>query len=91
MGRDMIGFVAFDFVLGIVFRRMMRMAFVVEVSGVDRNDGPRHTTGLGIPAYMVADLESPSHRATPLFLRNNAFAVVSLRQHRSNRVSRVEV
>jgi hypothetical protein len=66
MGRDMIGFVAFDLVLGIVFRGTMRMTFVVEVPGVNGDDGPGHPTGLGIPAYMVADLESLGHRANPL-------------------------
>src|SRR5574340_386781 len=48
MGGDMVGLVAFDFVLGIVFRGVMHMALVVKVSGVDRDDGARHPARLGI-------------------------------------------
>ena len=58
--RDMIGLVAFDLVLGIIFRGAMRMALVVKISGVDGDDGPQHPACLGIPVYVIADLESPS-------------------------------
>jgi hypothetical protein len=40
MGRDMIGLVAFDFVLRIIFRGVMDVTFVVEVSRVNGNDRP---------------------------------------------------
>ena len=40
MGRDMIGFVAFDFVLRIVFRSVMDITFVIKVRGMDSDDGP---------------------------------------------------
>ena len=40
--RDVIRLVALDLVLRILFRRMMRMAFVVKVASMDRNDRPRH-------------------------------------------------
>jgi hypothetical protein len=66
--RDMIGLVAFDLVLGIIFGGVMRMAFVVKISGVDGDDAPRHPACLGIPAYVIADLESPSHLVDSLFL-----------------------
>ena len=39
MGGDMVGLVAFDFVLGIVFRGVVSMALVVKILGVDDNDG----------------------------------------------------
>jgi hypothetical protein len=61
VGRDMIGFVAFDFVLRIVFRSVMDMTFVIEVRGMDGDDRPCHTASFGIPAYMIAYLESPIH------------------------------
>ena len=61
VGRDMIGFVAFDFVLRIVFRSVMDMTFVIKVRGMDGDDGPCHAAGFGIPAYMIAYLESPTH------------------------------
>jgi hypothetical protein len=73
----MIGPGAFDFVLGVVFGSVMDMAFVVEVSGMDGNDRSRHPTGFRIPAYMIADLESPGHLFGPLFSK----ARLSVRFH----------
>src|SRR5688572_20563339 len=63
VGRDMIGLVALDLVLGIVFRRAMPMALVVEIPGVDGDDGPGHPASLGVPAHMIPDLERPCHHA----------------------------
>ena len=65
VGRHMIGFVAFDFVLRIVFRSVMDMTFVIKVRGMDGDDGPRHTASFGIPAYTIAYLESPIHSVVP--------------------------
>jgi hypothetical protein len=78
MGCDMIGLVAFDLVLGIVFRRVMHITLVVKIFGVDGNDGPRHSTGLGIPAYMIANLEPLSHLMNSSFL---AEALLSIQSH----------
>ena len=61
MGRDMVGLVAFDLILGIVFRGVMHMPLVVEVAGVDGYDRPRYPAGFGIPAHVIADLESFGH------------------------------
>ena len=61
MSCDMIGFIAFDFVLRIVLRSVMDVALIVEVSGVDGDDRPRYSTGLGIPTDMIANFESLSH------------------------------
>src|SRR5687767_9878104 len=63
VGRDMIGLVALDLVLGIVFRRAMPMALVVEIPGVDGDDGPGHPASLGVPAHMIPNLERPCHHA----------------------------
>jgi hypothetical protein len=60
--RDMIGFVAFDFVLRIVFRSVMDMTFVIKVRGMEGDDGPCDAASFGIPAYMIAYLESLSER-----------------------------
>jgi hypothetical protein len=68
VGRDMIGFVAFDFVLSIVFRSVMDMTFIIKVRGMDGDDGPCHTASFGIPAYMIAYLESPIHLSDSLLL-----------------------
>jgi hypothetical protein len=61
VGCDMVGFVAFDFVLGILFRGVMDMTLIVEVAGMDRYDGPRYPTSFRIPAYVIADLEPLRH------------------------------
>ena len=69
----MIGRVAFDLVLGIAFRGVMHMTFVVEVRGVKSDNRPRHAARLGIPAYMIADFELFSHLAESSFLPASAF------------------
>jgi hypothetical protein len=75
VSRDMIGFVAFDFVLRIVFRRVMDMTFIIKVRGMDGDDGPCHTAGFGIPAYMIAYLESPIHLSdSSTFIVQSTFA-----------------
>lgn len=61
MGGDMVGLVAFDFVLGIVFRGVVSMVFVDKILGVDGDDGARHQARLGIPSYMIADLKRLPH------------------------------
>jgi hypothetical protein len=68
VGRDMIGFVAFDFVLRIVFRSVMDMTFVIKVRGMDGDDRPCHTASFGIPAYVIAYRESPIHLSDSLLL-----------------------
>ena len=61
VSRDVVGLVAFDFILRIVGRGVMRVAFVEKVLGMDGDDLPRHPTGLGIPAYVIPDLEFFHH------------------------------
>jgi hypothetical protein len=63
---DVIGPIAFDFVLRIVVRGVMDVTLVEEVCGVDRNDGPRHTAGFRIPGYMITHFESFEHWAEPM-------------------------
>jgi hypothetical protein len=71
MGCNMIGPVAFDFVLRIVFRGAVHMTLAIEIAGVDGDDGPRHPTGLGIPTYMIADCEPLSHLVGSLAFMND--------------------
>jgi hypothetical protein len=61
VGGDMVGLVALDFVLGIIIRGMVDMSLVVEVFGVDRNNGARYPAGFGVPTHMIADFESLGH------------------------------
>jgi|GEM_PF-2553108 len=57
MGRYMIRLVAFDLVLRFVRRGMMRISFIVKVRSMYLDYCPRHHTGLGVPAYFIADIE----------------------------------
>jgi hypothetical protein len=70
----MIGRIAHDFILGIIFGRMMSVALVVEIPGMKCNNRPANAAGLGIPSDMIADLESDAHffLARRLLLTNMA-------------------
>ncbi len=57
VGGDVVGFVAFYFVLRVVFVGVVSVAFVVEVFRVHLDDLAADAAGFGIPAYVVADLE----------------------------------
>src|SRR5215469_3733905 len=78
VGRDVIGLVALDFVLRIVLPSVMHMTLVVEIRGVDSDDGPRHPACFRIPAYMIADLEPLGHPWDSLFLSE---ALLSIQSH----------
>ena len=58
---NMIGLIAFDLVLRVIFGSVMHIAFVIEILGVDGDDGPRHAARLRIPGDMVADFERLGH------------------------------
>jgi hypothetical protein len=57
----MISLVALDLVLWVILRRVVRMAFIVEIPRMHFNDGSRDTSGLGIPDDMIADFEFLFH------------------------------
>ena len=52
---DMIGLVAFYLVLWIISARVMDVAFVIYVLGVDPHDTAANPPSLGIPGYVIAD------------------------------------
>lgn len=88
MSCDMIGLVAFNFILGIVFRSVMDITFVIEVSGMDGDNCPRHPARLGIPAHVIANLEPPSHPAD-LFSLPEALLPTNESFIPSNRIRRI--
>jgi hypothetical protein len=61
VGGDVVRPVAFDLVLGILFRRVMNMTLVVEVIFMDRDHSSGYPARLGIPGYMIADPKSSRH------------------------------
>jgi hypothetical protein len=61
MHRDMVRLVAFDFILRFIRVGMMRVSLVVDVLCMDLNNPAVGTSGLGIPAHVVADFEAFRH------------------------------
>ncbi len=66
----MICLIALDFILRIVFRSMMYIPLIVEVSGVNRNNGARHPSSFGVPAYMISHLEFLNHLVNSSFQKH---------------------
>jgi hypothetical protein len=60
----MIGFVAFNLVLGIGNAGVMHVALVVHVPDVYSDDMTPDATSLGIPADVIADLKGSCHDET---------------------------
>src|SRR6185312_2340943 len=63
---NVITLVALDLVLRVGRARVMRVALVIEVGRVDLDDSAADMPCFGIPADMVADLESLTHCTIPL-------------------------
>ena len=61
MQRDMIGLVALDCVLRLFRARMVHVAFAGHILPMHPHDASADATSLGIPAHVIADLESLGH------------------------------
>jgi hypothetical protein len=57
MGGDVVGFVAFYFVLRVVDGGVVSVTFVIEIFGVNFDDPATDASSFGVPTYVVADLE----------------------------------
>src|SRR5262249_38802550 len=64
MQGDMVGLVAFDFVLRFVLARVVDVSFVIDVLCMHLDDSPADPPGLRVPAYTVVQLESFFHTST---------------------------
>jgi len=58
---DVVGRVALNLVLRLIFVGMVHIAFVVRIARVDPDYPARHMASLGIPANMIPDLEVFAH------------------------------
>jgi hypothetical protein len=58
---DMIGFVALDFVLWIILARVVDVASVIQVLGVNTRDAAANPASLRVPAQVITDFECFSH------------------------------
>lgn len=65
MGSDVTGRVAFDLILGIMFRRVMHILFTGRVLSMGPDNRARDPTSLRIRANMIANLELFRHLASP--------------------------
>jgi len=56
---------AFDFVLRLVFARVMDVAFVIHVFGVHAHNFAADPASLRIPTYVIANFEPSCHGKRP--------------------------
>src|SRR5581483_11536262 len=63
MHGDVIGLVAFDFILRLIPAGMTRMALVVGIFGMDLDNPAADVPGLGIPRDVIALFEAFCHLA----------------------------
>jgi hypothetical protein len=61
MQGDMIRPIALDFVLGVVRAGVMGVALVIDVLHMHSHDMTGNAASLGIPAYVITDLETARH------------------------------
>jgi hypothetical protein len=61
---DVVGFVALDLVLRIIFRAVMYIALEVYVARMFPDDNAFNVTGFGVPSDMVPDRELLYHPAS---------------------------
>src|SRR5215470_6781345 len=62
--RDVVGLVALDFVLRVILAGVMRVPFVIDISGMHFDNLAADAAGLRVPGHMIADLEF-GHAGSP--------------------------
>lgn len=62
MRSNMIRFAAFDLILRLFFRSMMRIPFVIEIFRMHFDNRTRNPSGFRIPAYLIAYFKCLFHR-----------------------------
>jgi hypothetical protein len=65
MQGDVCCFIAFDFVLRLVFARVMDVAFVIHVLGMHAHDPPSHPASFRVSAHVIANFELLGHGERP--------------------------
>ena len=72
---NMVTFIAFDFVLRIFHRGVVRVSFVIDVSYVHLNDPTRVVPGLDVPAHIIVDFEFMGPWSFPMKVQSCKAAV----------------
>ena len=62
---DVLGLVAFDLILRLIFARVAWMSLLLGVAGVDLDDPAAHMPGLRVPTDVIADFELRAHALSP--------------------------
>lgn len=65
MHRNVFGFVALNFILGIIGTSVMGISFVIDVFCMYLDDLAADLAGLRVPGHVIADLESFAHHERP--------------------------
>src|SRR5216684_4129668 len=58
---DVVGLVALDFILRLIRRSAVNVAFIIDGSFMHFDDFSAHTPGFRIPAHVIANLERHGH------------------------------
>jgi hypothetical protein len=61
MHRNVVGLLAFDFVLRLVLGGVVGVALVIGIAGMDLDDLAPDASGLGIPGHAIADFKLLAH------------------------------
>jgi hypothetical protein len=61
MQRNVVSFVALDLVLRVIFGRMMRITFVVQILCVNFDDPTADVSGFRVPGHMIIEFEFLHH------------------------------
>jgi hypothetical protein len=61
MQGDVTGFIAFDFVLRLIFAGVMDVTLVIHVFSVNAHDLTANPAGFRIPTHAIADFEPLAH------------------------------
>src|SRR6476620_7178336 len=59
--RDMVGLVALDFILRIIWGRVVRISLVIRIFRMNLDDLAADMTGLRVPGHMIANVEFCRH------------------------------
>lgn len=65
MHRNMVGLVALDLILRVMFTRMVRISPVIEIIRVDLDYSSADVSGFRVPGHMIADIKSLRHGGPP--------------------------
>lgn len=68
MQGDVIGLIALNFVLRVVFADVMSITFEIKIFGVHLHNCTANPAGLRVPRDAITDLESLFHRSTGLLV-----------------------